>query len=416
MTERSRPASAERRAAIAAWEPELGAILAVDEAAFDTLDTSCGALAGIAVGVKDVVDVAGLPTRNGSAACAAAAPAAQDAPVVAALRAAGAAILCKTASTEFAFTDPTPTLNPHAPEATPGGSSSGSGAAVGAGILDLAIGTQTAGSLCRPAAYCGAVAFKPSFGALSIKGMTPLAPSFDTIGFIARTVASAAAAWTACGGGGAFEPVGNLRIARAPVDPAAPMTAEALAALEEAREALVDAGASQGEMYHAVDLAAVVADHRVVMLAEAAARHRGLMETDAGRLRPNFRAALIEGGAIPRAEAEAARLRLAEARSRYWEAAAAHDVLLAPPTPGAAPHRDGGTGYQHMLTPWTVFGGPLICLPWGADSRGRPLSVMLAARPGADGMLIGLASGLEPAAPPRPVSAPPRVALSRTSA
>jgi Asp-tRNA(Asn)/Glu-tRNA(Gln) amidotransferase A subunit family amidase len=408
MTAGSLSAADRRRAVFAAWEPRLGAIVALDDGAFATLDAARGPLAGLAVGVKDVVDVAGFPTRNGSAACADAAPAFRDAPTVAALRAAGAAILCKTATTEFAFTDPTPTLNPHDPAATPGGSSSGSGAAVAAGLLDLAIGTQTAGSLCRPAAYCGAVAFKPSLGALSTEGMTPLAPAFDTIGFIASSVDVAAAAWRACGGSvSAPGPLFGRRIARAAIDPSAPMTDAAIAALADAARALGAAGAEIEPATAAIDLEAVVSAHRTVMLAEAAARHGALLRDHADRLRPNFHAALEAGSAIASAEEGAARARLAAAKTQFWEAAAPFDALLAPPTPGPAPHRDGGTGFQHLLTPWTVFGGPLVCLPWGADRDGRPLSVMLAARPGQDGALLALAASLEAVAPPRPVPAPP---------
>ena len=409
--------AASRREAFNAWEPGLGAVVAVDAAAFDTLETGEGPLAGVAVGVKDIVDVAGLPTRNGSAACAGAAAAARDAPVVAALRAAGAAILCKTATTEFAFTDPTPTLNPHDHGATPGGSSSGSGAAVGAGLLDLAIGTQTAGSLCRPAAFCGAVAFKPSHGALPTAGVTPLAPSFDTVGFIASRVSIASEAWRACGG--ALETkadASGLHVARAAIDPAAPMTPAALDALDGAERALAAAGATTARAAAAVDLEAVVTDHRTVMLAEAAERHARLLGSDAPSLRPNFRSALEEGRGIARPDVNAARDRLRAARARFWAAAAGYDALLAPPAPGAAPPRDQGTGYQHLLTPWTVFGGPLVCLPWGTDAAGRPLAVMLAGRPGRDGALLALAADLEAAAPPRLAPAPPPGGFTRREA
>jgi len=412
MTEPSLSAADARRAAIAAWEPTLGAIVATDETAFDALEAGEGSLAGVAVGVKDVIDVAGFATRNGSAACEDAAPAHRDAAVVAALRAAGAAIVAKTASTEFAFTDPTSTLNPHDPAATPGGSSSGSGAAVGAGALDLALGTQTAGSLCRPAAYCGAVGFKPSRGALSTEGMTPLAPSFDTIGFIARDVALARAAFAACGGDvSAPETPAGISVARAATDPAAPVTPEASAALEAAQTRLGRLGVETGAAPQVVDLAAVVADHRTVMLAEAADSHGPSLQGREALLRPNFRAALEEGRSLAPAKVAGARARLAEARVRFWEAVAAFDALITLPTPGAAPDRAGGTGYQHLLTPWTVFGGPLVCLPWGADAGGRPLSVMLAARPGADASLLALAARLEAEAPRRPAPA-----LSRASA
>ncbi len=398
--------AASLRAEVARREPALAALLDCDAAALDraeaNLSAASGPLAGIVFGVKDVIDVKGAPTRNGSAACAGAAPAERDATVVAALRDAGATFLCKTATTEFAYIDPAPTLNPYDPSRTPGGSSSGSGAAVGAGILDLALGTQTAGSLIRPAAYCGAVGFKPGKDALSTDGMTPLSPSFDMVGFIARDAKTAADAFLACGGSAPAAPdLSRLRLGLPEADPEAPLSDAARGAVAGAASALREAGAEVRPLAHGVDLAAVVADHRIVMLAEAAALH-GARLRDAS-LGPAFAGALKAGAAIDPAERRAALERLDRARARFWSAAEPFGVLLAPPVPAPAPPREGGTGYQHMLTPWTVFGGPLLCLPWGADEDGLPLSVMLAAPPGAEAALLGAGLALAEFAPPRPI-------------
>lgn len=390
---------------IAAWEPHIRAFVAQDHTAPGRLDTATGPLAGMAVGVKDVVDVAGLPTRNGSLICAGAAPASADAVVVAALRGAGAAIIGKTVTTEFAFIDPTDCRNPFDLGRTPGGSSSGSGAAVGAGVLDLAIGTQTAGSLCRPAAYCGAVGLKPGLGVLPNAGMTPLSPSFDAPGFIARDVATAAAAFRACTG---LPPLVNLpaglRVGRAPIDPDAPMSVAALSALDGAAEMLAGLDLTVRRGKTQLSFASVVADHRTVMLAEAAAGHGHLLETTSDRLRPLFAAALTEGRALVRAEVAAARDRLAKARATFWDEMGDFDLLLAPPVPDGAPRLDEGTGYQALLTPWTVFAGPLLALPWGRDSLGRPRSIMLAAAPGREALVLCAAAKLEARAPelPRP--------------
>lgn len=401
MTDASSPSSPGARVAerLLAADARLGAFVCLDPAGFDALDTATGPLAGVAVGVKDVLDVAGLPTRNGSDSCAGAPPAAADAAVVARLRQAGAAILGKTVTTEFAFTDPAPTLNPLDETCTPGGSSSGSGAAVGAGLVDIAVGTQTAGSLLRPAAYCGAVAFKPGLGVLPTTGMTPLAPSFDTVGFIARSPALAAAAFTACTGQAPDDrgPAG-LRLALGPVDSAAPVSPEAARALTGAGRAARGAGATVEPERPPVNLTGVVADHRIVMLHEAAAAH-GDRLAEPERLRPNIRTALREGRTILPTEAAAARRRLAAARAAFWAAFEGYDALLSLPVPAAAPPREGGTGFQHMLTPWTVFGGPLLCLPWGRDARGLPLSVMVAARPGAEALVLGLGAALAALAP-----------------
>ena len=163
-----------------AWDKQIHAFVALEEfSCQDGLSVGNASLAGLTVGVKDIIDVAGLSTRNGSLTCRQAGPATADAEVVAALRNAGARIIGKTTTTEFAFTDPTNCRNPYDLRRTPGGSSSGSGAAVAAGMVDIALGTQTAGSLIRPAAYCGVVGFKPSYGVLPTVGVTPLAPSFD---------------------------------------------------------------------------------------------------------------------------------------------------------------------------------------------------------------------------------------------
>jgi Asp-tRNA(Asn)/Glu-tRNA(Gln) amidotransferase A subunit family amidase len=293
-------------------------------------------------------------------------------------------------------------VNPYDPSRTPGGSSSGSGATVGAGLLDIALGTQTAGSLCRPAAYCGAVGLKPGRGALPTAGMTPLAPSFDMPGLITRTPELAAAAFTACTGIAPANPeLASLRIGLGPVDPAAPVEPAMLAALEAAGAAFAGAGAGVTPVTHPFDLAPVVADHRCVMLAEAAMHHGHRLR--AGQpLRPNFRAALETGLATPPAALASARGRLATATAGFWSAMAGFDALLTLVTPAPAPPIGGGTGYMAMLVPWTVFGGPLLCLPWGVDAQGLPLSVMLAGRPGTEALLLGLGIALAPMAPALP--------------
>jgi Asp-tRNA(Asn)/Glu-tRNA(Gln) amidotransferase A subunit family amidase len=409
-------AAARARQRLARWEPTIRAFVAVDDDAWSVLDTADGPLAGIAAGVKDIVDVRGFATRNGSAACAGAAPAPADAPLVAALRRAGAAIVGKTTSTEFAFVDPTDTRNPHDPSRTPGGSSSGSGAAVGAGVLDIAIATQTAGSLCRPASYCGAVGFKPSYGLFPMQGVTPLAPSFDTVGFIARSVAIAQAGYRAVAHAAAASGTtpGATRddeavpvVGLAAIDPAAPTTTAALAARVAAAAALARGGHAVAPVRFAIDFAEIVADHRCVMMHEAARLYGGLLETAGSLLRPHFAGLVREGLAVDARDAAAALRRLHAARDAYWDAVSGFGLLLACAVPGGAPTRAGGTtGYQHLLTPWTVFGGPLVSLPWGVDADGLPLSVMLAGAPGTDALVLAAAARLARDAPPLPVPAP----------
>src|SRR5262250_1204523 len=156
-----------------------------------------GPLHGIPVGIKDIIDVAGMTTLANSKTRAGSPSATADADIVAALRLAGAVILGKTHTTEFAYLDPSPACNPHNIAHTPGGSSSGSAAAVGAGAVPLALGTQTVGSVNRPASYCGVAAFKPSAQSTCTHGITALAPAFDTVGYFGATVADAVALYKA---------------------------------------------------------------------------------------------------------------------------------------------------------------------------------------------------------------------------
>lgn len=383
------------------WENRIRAFVTIGPTAISTGD---GTLAGRTVGVKDVIDVAGLPTRNGSRTCAAAGPAAADAPVVARLRAAGAQIVGKTVTTEFAFTDPTPCRNPWSLERSPGGSSSGSGAAVGAGILDIALGTQTAGSLIRPAAYCGAVGFKPGQGVLPMAGITPLSPSHDMVGVIAKDVRLAAAAFA------------EMRAAPS-TDSRQPRYAGRLllsreARIDDARQAAWDAVAGSvadrlgtlRTLEPGIDVAATVADHRTVMCAEAAAVHGALLEdATRGLLMPNFRAALEGGRATDPAAAARAGQRLAGTRAAFWDRHAEIDIFVTPPVPEGPPRLGASTGFQHWLTVWTVLGGPLLCLPWGLDPDGLPVSVMLAGRPGQDEVLLAFGAEIAASAPQIPL-------------
>ncbi len=382
------------------WEPHLKAFVEVCRA--DT--PRDGPLAGIRVGVKDVIDVAGAPTRNGSDACENAPPAIQDAAVVRLLRQAGARIVGKTVTTEFAFTDPTACRNPYDLGRSPGGSSSGSGAAVAAGEVDIALGTQTAGSLCRPAAYCGVVGLKPTYGALPTKGVTPLAPSFDTVGIIAASVALAQKAFAV------LQPYPAAHSDRPPKKvlcglwqtDATPHD-DTLAKFHAAARAFEDSGADVTQKPLHADVASIVTAHRLIMHYEAFMAHRLLLDdAPETRLKPRFLAGLRAGALISPEQVAHAQGFLAEAKQAFWADIDGVDMILTLPVPEGAPLMDGTTGFQDWLTPWTVLGGPLVCMPWGLDRLGRPVSVMLAARPGQDHQLLATAAGLEAASPPMP--------------
>lgn len=386
------------------WEPHIRSF--VCRTLHD--DPVSGPLTGLTLGVKDIIDVAGVPTRNGSATCQDAPPAAQDAAVVAALRASGARIVGKTVTTEFALTDPTECRNPYDLTRTPGGSSSGSGAAVAAGLVDMALGTQTAGSLCRPAAYCGVVGLKPTYGALPMAGITPLARSFDTVGVIARSVAVARSGFLAMAGeqttADGPDLVATCMLMPGDVRPEPEMEA----AFGAASAALSDMMRVVNAPSVSVDPKAIVDAHRTVMHGEAAEAHGHLLSAAIVELlRPRFRAALEAGAKLEADQIDAARRELARAAKVFWQAMDAVDIILTLPVPEGAPRLGDGTGFQDWLTPWTVFGGPLISLPWGLDRLGRPCAVMLAGKPGADMLLLDVAAQLERFQPELPPPNPP---------
>lgn len=370
-------------------------------------DQHSDVLRGVTVGIKDIIDVKGLPTRNGSDACRDAEPAAADANVVASLRCAGAQIIGKTTTTEFAFTDPTNCRNPYDLTRTPGGSSSGSGAAVAAGIVDMALGTQTAGSLCRPAAYCGVVGLKPTHGTLSTNGVTSLAKSFDTVGIIANSVDTARRSFIAMADSSLQERKNDPKLVRALLPTQTVATDESLKTFQAASNALGRQGFIVKDLVIKSNVSDIVAAHRTVMNSEAAQTHRRLLHPDCvSRLRPKFRSGLEAGANVSATELEQARGLLSMARADFWLQLKGIDVVLTLAVPDGAPLMNGTTGFQDWLTPWTVFGGPLVCVPWGLDSLGRPKSIMLAAHPGDDLQALAVAQHLEQLAPimPRPTA------------
>ncbi|MHB8577569.1 MAG: amidase, partial [Dehalococcoidia bacterium] len=237
-----------------------------------------GPLHGVPIGVKDIYNVAGVPTRAGSRALAAAQPAVVDSAPVAALRRAGALIVGKTATTEFAYAQPALTRNPWNLDHEPGGSSSGSAAAVAAGMVPAALGSQTAGSVLRPAAFCGVVGFKPSFGRIDRRGVIPFAWSLDTMGTMTRTVRDARLLLTALTSP-TWHQAATARAAAAPhigyvprvlhgrIDP------RMSAAIAEAAGTFERAGATVAEVQLPADFAAAVEAHQVIMVSEGAAHH-----------------------------------------------------------------------------------------------------------------------------------------------
>ena len=352
-----------------------------------------GPLHGVPVGIKDIIHVAGLTTTCGAAPAFHVA-ATEDATAVARLRAAGAIILGKAHTTEFAYFEPGPTRNPWNTAHTPGGSSSGSAAAVAARMTPLALGTQTVGSVLRPAAYCGVVGFKGTHGLIPTEGVVPLAWSLDHVGVFARAVADAALTAGVLAGralAGAASRPPRLALAAELVDRATPETA---AEVRAAADRFARAGATIEEVKLPASFAGVHAAGREVLEVEAAAYHEDLYRAHAAAYRPRTRELIAGGLARPAvAYARAQRARLAF-REEVMPLLAAHDALLAPTAPAPAP--EGlATGDPWFCAPWSFAGAPACSLPSGVSAAGLPHAVQLVAAAERDAELLVVAAWCE---------------------
>jgi Asp-tRNA(Asn)/Glu-tRNA(Gln) amidotransferase A subunit family amidase len=354
-----------------------------------------GPLAGIPLGVKDVIDTADMPAQYGSPAWAGHRPRA-DAACVAAARAAGAVILGKTVTTEFATRHPGPTANPANPAHTPGGSSSGSAAGVAAGFFPLAFGTQTAGSILRPAAYCGVVGFKPTCGTLHRAGMKVMSESLDTIGVMARSLADCALAMAALTGGDYGDP--EARAARPPrlalvmgpsADQAAP---ETLALMDRAAAACRRAGATVTPLALPPVLDAAYAAHPCVMNAESAQALGWELAQARAQISPVLQERMDWGRAQGAAALAAGRAAFAAARAAFPAAIEGFDAVITPAAPGEAPEGLHWTGDPAFNSLWTLLHGPCVSIPAGHGPRGLPLGLQLAGRIGEDAAVLATAA------------------------
>jgi Asp-tRNA(Asn)/Glu-tRNA(Gln) amidotransferase A subunit family amidase len=377
---------AERESVVHAWtfvdrEGALARARALDAAA------ATGLLHGLPIAVKDVFETFNMPTSHGSPIYADHRPAA-DAACVALARAAGAIVVGKTVTTEFATFHPGPTCNPRNPAHTPGGSSSGSAAAVADCMVPLGFGTQTAGSIIRPAAFCGVVGYKPTYGTLNRVGVKMISDTLDTIGSLARTVSDVALFTAALSGRR------DLAIERSSKD--APRIGlcrtheweraqpETMAAFDDASKRLRAAGASVREVALPKPFAGLAAAQVTIMVAEVAkclshewlAHHAQLSRE---------MVTMIEAGLAVTPEAYDAALALAqECRSllpRIWDSV---DVIVAPSTIGEAPEGIAATGDPLFNRIWTVLRTPAIHVPCALGPRGLPLGITVAGPVGAD--------------------------------
>lgn len=347
-------------------------------------------LHGVPVAIKDVIDVAGCTTLAGSRTRTGFKPAPRDADIVRALRSAGAVILGKTHTTEFAyFAGAPPTRNPWHVGHTPGGSSAGSAATVAAGMVPASIGTQTAGSVVRPAAYCGIAAFKPTSQNMSMHGVMPLAPAFDTLGWFGQRfsdVAAIGAALHATRFLGAPRH-GVLRVAVLD-DPLLGNASKAVTdSIHRAIHALAQAGHHTGNVRAPISMSTLLDSHKTVLEYELSRLHAQLATDHAAELSPGWLAAIERGLRLSDTQHFAARQTLREGQQVNWAAWDDWDMLLVPAAPDVAPV-GMPTGDPSYIIPFTALGGPIATIPLPLPPDSLPLGAMLCARPGADATLM----------------------------
>jgi len=344
---------------------------------------SRGPLFGVPLGVKDVFRVDGLPTRAGSRL-----PpeelAGPQAEVVTRLRAEGALIAGKTVTTEFSYYAAGPTRNPHNPQHSPGGSSSGSAAAVAAGLCPAALGTQTIGSIIRPAAFCGVIGFKPSYGRISTEGMIPLAPSLDHVGFLTFDVAGAAT-------------LASILLKDYLVDRAAYFRQPVLGipegpylshASEEGLAHFRETCDRLAACYEVLpvpampDFSRIVARHHRLMAAEASQVHADWFRRFPDLYAPQTAELIERGREIPPQQTKQDRAGCKTLYAELTDLMNKHgiDLWLSPPAPGPAPRRFAGTGDPVMNLPWTHAGLPTLGVPAGRNADGLPMGLQLTGR------------------------------------
>ncbi len=347
-----------------------------------------GPLHGISVGVKDIFDVRGLPTRAGCPHLPRA-PAKRDAPLVAALRKAGAVILGKTVTTEFAAFDPPSTKNPWNPRHTPGGSSSGSAAAVALGMCPAALGTQTGGSISRPAAYCGVVGFKPTFGSLSRRGIVPVSPHLDHPGLFARSVQDVREVYlvwqqqkvstTPSMPDSALEHAEKRRVRVGYFQsPYGRLTEkETYANFVAAIERGLQADFKMVPLAFPLDWQEIQEMHRCLMAVDAALIHQIQYPQLAGKYSPKFASLLAMGHRLPATDyARALRFRRRAART-FDRLFMDVDFLITPTTPSFAPADLTTTGDPSFNVPWSLAGLPTVSIPQAMHAQGLPLGLQI---------------------------------------
>lgn len=386
---------------IAARESEVGAWIyldpekALNEARARDKEPPRGKLHGVPVGIKDIIDTADMPTSYGSSIYKGHRPAI-DAACIAMIRRAGGIPLGKTVTTEFAYFTPGKTANPHNTKHTPGGSSSGSAAAVADRMVPVALGTQTAASIVRPATFCGVVGFKPTIGMYPLVGIKPFALSFDTLGTITRSVGDAILMWQVLGADDhapSRTTPPRIGLCRTPhwnqAEPAA------VTVFEMAASKLAATGATIEEVVLPARFADLVETHKALMAFESARAFATEYDAHRGKLSPQL-AQLIETGLrTPIVDYLADRQKMEEAKQEVAPILKGYDALLAPAARGEAPQGHSATGDPVFSRLWTLLQLPCIALPVMRGPHGLPTGIQLIGAYGTDLALLATAKWAE---------------------
>ena len=375
--------------AINNWQAHVHALIDFDGQAARRRASGAGIgpLSGWSVAVKDIIDWQGSTTRCGVDFMPDQ-PAATSAAIIVRLEQLGAFVMAKAVTTVFAFFDPGPTRNPWNLEHTPGGSSSGSAAAVACGMVRLALGTQTVGSINRPASFCGVVGFKPTFGRIPMSGVFPIAPAVDTLGWFTANATDAQSAFAALVGEGSAPAPSSLRVGIVEDLRCLPADAAMLDAVRGAADRL----RSAGHEVRAAELPIGFMDHYEnnwnLVAGQCARSHDSLFERHAERYTPKLRDLILRGQTIDESRIAALQAQRLQAAGELERLFADHDVLLTPSAPGSAPRGITATGDPRMSVIWTFCGLPTLTLRGSLDADGLPLGMQFVAPRNADDTLL----------------------------
>ena len=353
-------------------------------------------LRGVSLGVKDLIDVAGFPTRAGSPITSSDAVAA-DADCVARLRALGAVVQGKTVTTEFGYFAPGPTSNPHAADHTPGGSSSGSAAAVGAGVIPLALGTQTAGSLTRPASYCGAAGMVLAHGATSMAGIVGLSESLDSLGLLTRTVDDLRFVYRALyPDASTGHRVGSTNTVFAWHGSELDVIAPSMGRLVQQLPLLINKLGVECQPLEWDDhVRTLAADHLTVMAHEAATTRAAELDAHGAQLSAPLRQLLEQGAGVTVGEHRSALTRRDRSCDLLGTLLGSNALVIGPAAIGPAPAGLTATGSPVLSRPWQLLGLPVVVVPGAMTRAGLPIGLQIIGLPGREHDMLHLGVELE---------------------